>query len=99
MATLKDYGNRYVERLRSTRDYKREFDNILYEINNLVYTESNNNISDSDKKELIIIILDYFNSIYKSANEGRSRGGISTYSNNENYLDLIEYITNQTKGK
>jgi len=101
MEKLNELGKRYFLRIKDSIYPEAEIDEILNEIDNLTYSENNKPISDSDKEKLVSVIIESLKGdlTRKKIRPLLEHREIEKAYSNDNYLDLIEYIKNQTKGK
>lgn len=103
MATFKDLAIEYFDRLVKSSNPVFEFEKILKEIKGLVYSSSNQSISDEDKAKIVLLIIENLEkkySKYLSATGPEpifEQQEIQKAFSNDNYLDLIEYIRARTK--
>lgn len=103
MALFSELAQEYFERLKQSQTPVLEFESILKEINNLVYSSSKKSLSNEDKAKLvsqIIAKLESLHTKYFSATGPErifEQQEIVKAFSNENYLDLIEYIKARTK--
>jgi len=103
MASFSKLAQEYFERLKQSKTLVLEFESILKEINNLVYSSSKESLSNEDKAKIVSQLIAKLKSLhtkYFSATESErifEQQKIVKAFSNDNYLDLIEYIKAQTK--
>ena len=99
MATKKELAKDYLDRIIRSELSPESIRKIIEEIKNLTYEGSENNISISDRVEIV-------NNIKELLEEKGISKGIRTFSkggrlvearSNDEFLDLIDYVLDQVK--
>ena len=98
MASFDELVNKYVARLVTADRSEIEFEKILSEIDNLVYSVSNIGISVEDKADIVQRLIKKLEILFPDRPKRifEQEEIIKAFSNDE-YLELIKYIKARTK--
>jgi len=99
MATKKDLAKGYLDRLIRSNLSAETIREIIEEIKNLTYEGSGNNISTSDRVEIVNNIKELLEEkgIYKGVRTYSKGGRLVEARSNDEFLDLVDYVLDQVK--